>query len=275
MEKIKWYADLRCAVAGVVLCISTLVSGSPITRMDIFDAADNPLLFVTFEYSDAGVCIKRNVFTSDSTFMYSTTIQPGSATVLRKEVSLDFNNNTLYTSTINAPSTGTTAFSSVDQFGLPQYGAPLGYAEATPNTFDITQSGTKLCREQYEYTTDGQLSGITILDKNGVKAWYSVVTPKDVAVGKQVRLLPFNSLQVSVNRGMVRLQCAMAAEQFVSAELLTPNGRRVQYLVHKNISKGNHIFTTSKGSFLASGVFIVRVTINGAAALTRKVIVQN
>jgi hypothetical protein len=272
--KKKWFSDLQCAVSGLVLCISTFVSASPIARIEIFDAADNQLLFVTFDYNDKGICIKRNVFASDSTFMYSTTPQPKSATGPTKEVSLDFNNNPLYTTTVNAPSNGTTAFSTVDQFGLSQYGAPLGYTEGTPNTFNVTQSGARLCSQQYEYNPDGQLSRITIFDKNGNKAWYASVSTPGVAVRKLAKPLPLHLLRVNVNQGVVRLQCSMAAEQFISAELLTPHGRKVLSLVHKNIPKGNHNFTTPTGSFLASGVYIVRVTINGTPALTRRIIAQ-
>ena len=94
---------------------------------------------------------------------------------------MNYLDNPLYTTTINPPSNGKTVFSTVDQFGLSQFGSPLSYTEAAPNTFEITQNGTKLCREQYEYNTDGELSRITIFDKNGVKTWYALVNKEGIA----------------------------------------------------------------------------------------------
>ncbi len=266
MRKSGW-----CA-AAVILCIGTLsANSSPITRMDVFDASDNHLLFVTFEYT-GDVCTGRNVYSSDSTFLYHTKVQSGS-NGSSKEISEDYLENRLFTSTITS-SEGKTDFSAVDQFNLSQFGSPLSHTRTEENTYEIKQNNALLCKEKYEYDSIGQLSSIVIFDKNGQKAWYATIGYKDVGVRKPGVARPLNSLRVSANRGSIVLRCKMINEQFVSAELLTPSGRRVTYLVQKKVTRGDHVFTLSRRELPANGAYIVRVSTDDVPVHVQKIFLQ-
>jgi hypothetical protein len=259
----------RCA-AAVILCIGTLTAGmSQIARMDVYDASDNHLLFVTFEFTGDGVCTGRNVYTSDSTFLYHTAVQNG-ATGPVKENSVDYMENPLYTSTI-AASSGKTDFSTVDQFGLSQFGSALSHTQTEPNFYEIKQDNALLCKETYEYDSLGKLSRIILSDKNGEKAWYATVGYQDVGVRKQGVVRLFKQLKVSATRGSIMLRCALNSGQFVSAELLTPAGRRLRYLVNSKIAKGDHVFTLSRKELPANGAYIMRVSIGNVPVLAQKI----
>jgi len=269
MRKKIFHDTLRCTAA--VFSLAALTWASPITRMDLFDASDNHLLFITFDYNDKGDCIQRNVFSSDSTFMYSTTFTTSNG--VKKEHSVDYLDNTIYNTNINAPSGGATAFTTVDQFGLSQFGAPLSWKKSTENTYDITQNGAKVCTQKYEYNADGDLTGITVMDKNGNKAWYAQIIHHNVAVRRGISEHGMNPMRFSVSRSAIKFYCTLSEAKFVSVELISPAGRRIESLVHGNLTKGKHSFSSSTRN-LASGAYIVRVSIDGTFALTRKVIVQ-
>jgi len=265
MEKLRW-----CAVA-IILSIGTLSAGSSPTRMDIFDASDNHLLFVTFEYT-GDVCTGRNVYAGDGTFLYHTKIQSGTDGSA-KEISEDYLENRLFTSTITS-SGGKTEFSTVDQFNLPQFGSALSYTQSGANAYEIKQGNSLVCNEKYEYDSTGALSRIVIFDKNGQKTWYANIGYKDVGVKRPGIAQPVNSLRVNVSRGMVMIKCKLNSRQFVSAELLTPTGRRVKYLVRKDVAGGDHVFISSKRELPASGAYIVRVSTDDVPVLVQKIFIQ-
>lgn len=260
------------SVAVFLLYIATLSFGSSPTRMDIFDASDNHLLFVTFEYTGDGVCTGRNVYTSDSTFLYHTKIQSGTNGAV-KEISEDYLENRLFTSTIT-PSESRTDFSTVDQFNLPLFGPALNYTQSEQNTFEIKQNNSLICKEKYEYDSTGALSRIVIFDKNGQKAWYATIGYKGVGLKMPGIMRPLNSLRVSTNRGSVMIRCKLNSGQFLSAELLTPSGRRVKYLVKKEVAKGDHVFICSRRELPANGAYIVRVSTDDVPVLVQKIFLQ-
>lgn len=267
MKNARYYLPI-----ALILCFGTLLLASPITRMDVYDAADNQLLYVTFEYSGSGTCTGRSVYTSDSTFLYHTTFT-GSGAVI-KENSVDYLNNPIYVTTINTTASGSKDFTSVDQFGLSQFGAPLSSAQSEPNTYNVTQNSTLLCTQKYEYDSTGELSKILMFDKNSENLWYAQIVHQGVGVVKNRVGRAFNTLRVSATRGAIKVHCGMVVEGLVSAELITPLGRRVMSLVNKKLPAGEHRFALQQANLPASGTYIARVTIDGAAVLTQKIVVQ-
>ncbi|HEX2959799.1 MAG TPA: hypothetical protein VHO70_23385, partial [Chitinispirillaceae bacterium] len=264
---------MRRYAATAVLYLSTLSIGAPINRLDIFDAADNRLLFVTFEYNGTGVCTGRSVFAGDSTFMYKTSIQADGSGGTTKENSVDYLENPIYTATIK--NSGTSAeFSTVDQFGLSQFGSALSHTQSETNLFSINQGAQVVCKEKYEYDSTGSLSKIIILGKDNETLWYAIPGNQNVGITKTGMVKAYNSLGVNASRGVIKFRCVMAAERLVTAELITPSGRRVAYLVNKKLPPGSYSFTTQHAGLTASGTYIVKVSMNGTAVLTQKVIVQ-
>ncbi|HEX7511305.1 MAG TPA: hypothetical protein VF335_08400 [Chitinivibrionales bacterium] len=262
---------------SALLCMALYATGSgvasPITRMDVFDKADNRLLFVTFEYNSAGDCIGRSVFASDSTFLRSVTVQPGSAVAATKEISVDYIGNALFTTTINPPSSGKTTFTTVDQFGLSQFGAPLSYAETSTNAFDVAQGNNILGKEQYEFDGNGALTRITMLDKNGALSWYAVVSQATNVSGNNGPRTALRPARVTADRGNIRLRFDLPSDGVVFADLFTPAGRKALSMVNTPMSAGNHQ-VTADCAVLGTGTYIVKMTVNGIAFLTRKIAIQ-
>jgi hypothetical protein len=185
---------------------------------------------------------------------------------------MDYNENPLYTSTITA-SSGKTDFSTVDQFGLSQFGSALSHTQTEQNTYEIKQGGTLLGKETYEYDSLGKLSRIKFVDKNGETAWYATIGYQEVGVKKHNVARSFNSLTVSANRGSFTIRCVLNSGRIVSAELLTPAGRRVRYLVHDKLLKGDHVFMASRKGLPANGAYIVRVSIDNVPVLSQKIFI--
>ena len=273
MKNVRRSVAVRCFTVVLIVCFESLVTASPIGRMDIFDAADNRLMFVTFEYNGSGECIRRDVFAGDSTFLRSTTVTPQSATEGGKETSVDYEGNTQFVTTIDPPSDGATSFSTVDQFGLSQYGSPLQYQESASNTFTVTQDNTTLCTQQYEYDDNDELTRITVNDKSGNLSWYAQISRKDVSVQRQRTLPVSNRVDITANRGTLRLSFGLSAGGTVGCELISPAGRKVLDLLHRRFTAGNHRFVVSDVA-VSNGMYIMRMTVDGMPAATRMVVVQ-
>ncbi len=257
----------------LLLFIGTMAGSSPISRMDIYDAADNHLLFVTFAYNGSGECTGRSVFTSDSTFLRGATFAPKSETSAGKDEYVDYDGNTVFTTTIQPPSDGKTSFSTVDQFGLSQYGTPLTYRESDPGTFTVSQDNAMLCRQEYIYDDDKELTRINVADNGGKPAWYALITHEDVAV-QQNKVLPLNRpMQVSVNGHTMRLGFGLTTGGVVGCELISPAGRKVLSVMRKRLGAGGHQFFF-KDMPVSAGAYIIKMTVNGKPSANRMVVVQ-
>jgi hypothetical protein len=213
------------------------------------------------------------VFTSDSTFLRSTTIQPGSGTAASKENSVDYLGNPAFVTTINPPAAGKTSFSTVDQFGMTQFGPAMSYQETSANNYDITQNGVLSCKEQYEFGANGDLNKITVLDKNGAPAWYALVSHETSGTIRQPGLTALHSSRITAIRSEIRFKMNLASAGEVRAELFTPSGRRAAVLVDKKMGAGSHSFAVD-GSPFGTGAYVVRVTIGGLPAVSGRVFLQ-
>lgn len=269
----KTWRYYRAGAIGMAFCVIASVGATPIARMDIYDKADNPLLFVTFDYNGSGDCVGRSIYAGDSTFLRKTTLQPGGAAAATKENSVDFNDNPLFVTTVNPPASGKTSFSTVDQFGLAQFGPSLSYTEPVANTFDVTQNNGVICKEQYEFDGNGELTRITMLDKGGVLAWYALVSHQATAVLPSGALSSVRPVRLTETRGKIRLQFDLSSAGLVRAELFTPSGRRALTIVNKQVPAGSHLLTAD-GTRLGNGTYVARMTVNGIASLTRLITVQ-
>ena len=138
MTKIRSGQTVSFLSAVFLLAVSI---SARIDRVDIFDRAGNSLLFVEFEYDAEGKNTGRSVYASDSTFLRRTAFVNDNAGKRIREVSFDFNNDTI----------GRTEFSTIgnkpgisvfDQFKLDQFGAPVSYSANGENSYDIYHNGS-------------------------------------------------------------------------------------------------------------------------------------
>jgi hypothetical protein len=266
---------LRMAVTAAILGGVTLCQAARIDRIDIYDKSDNHLLFVTFDYDSAGKNTGRSVFASDSTFLRSTKFQTSGAGV--KETSFDLEDNLVFSTTINAPTGGKTSFSTVDQFGLDQYGGAMSYTVPSPNNYDVSQSNGTVCKEQYQFGTDGTLLRINVLDKNGSLIYYALPNRTTGTIARPHGSTAQFSL-ITANRGRIKIRLGMMNPGRVCGELYTPAGRRAAGLVDGIFDRGNHtINVNALGSNdypFGNGAYIIRLTIDGVTVVSRKILLQ-
>jgi hypothetical protein len=267
-------AKIRMITAAIVMTWFAIGQAARIDRIDIYDKADNHLLFATFAYDSTGANIGRSVFTSDSTFLRTTTFQPSGTGV--KETSVDFNNSLVFATT-TAPSAGGTAFSTVDQFGMDQFGGAMTATQSSANNYDISQNTTVVCKEQYQFGADGTLNRINILDKSGSLTYYALVTPTTGALSP-VGATPGRASLISANRGRVNAVFSLVHSGRVCVEAFTLTGRRAAVLVDKMFEGGNHAFAVSVfgqgGSRFPNGAYVVRLTIDGVTAVSGKMLLE-
>ena len=127
---------LRSFMRNVIISVLFIVvlKGLPLfaegnfSRLDLFDAQGNHLMFVTFDYDQDGENTGRSVFMSDSTFMRSTKLIRDEGRVL-KEISYNFNGDTVFTTDYTYGVN--TSFLVRDQFKLNSLGGPLSYKATT------------------------------------------------------------------------------------------------------------------------------------------------
>lgn len=264
------YLSVRRAVT-TLLCLSFIFPlAARIDRLDMYDRADNHLLFVTFDYDGTGKCTGRSVFTSDSTFLRSTTFQVDGAGVVVKENSVDFKNDPLITTALSAQS-GKTGFSVTDQFGFNQLGGPMSWSLSGQNTFEITQGMAVIYRVQYQYDAAGALARINVADQTGSQAFYAVVNANlasmDRSPARAERLLFRGG-----HDGRVQASFTLAKSGRIVVEMYTPSGRRVAIVADRMYEAGTHAFTVNPfradGMCFGDGAYILRMSVNGTTVRT-------
>jgi hypothetical protein len=269
------FVQSTLTVCIVVLAFVALCEAARVDRIDIYDKSDNHLLFVTFDYDSTGANTGRSVFASDSTFLRSTTFQPSGTAV--KENSIDFNGSLVF-STTRSPSTGGNAsFSTIDQFGMDQFGGPMSFSLASSNNYTVTQNGQLSCTEQYQIAADGTLNRITILDKTGSLMYYAIASPV-TAISVSPSEMPKQPVLAIGNRGIIKARFNLVRSSHVCLEIYTCAGRKAAGLIDKIVSGGSHELDASVpgpgGKGLGNGAYIVRLTIDGTAAVSNKMLLQ-
>ena len=251
----------------------TLFAAARIDRIDLYDNADNHLLFVTFDYDAGGKNTGRSVFASDSTFLRHTSFQTNTAGDIDKETSLDFDSNTAYYTTLSA-SAGKTTFSVFDQFGLDQLGGSVSYSAANQTSFDLSQNSTLLNRITYDTASDGSLNRINVLDKTGSLLYYAVVTNATGVIQGAVAHVPVRPGITLTNSGQCLVVFEVLKRSMVSLEMFTVSGRNVGRLFRRQFAAGTYSFRAQpdagNATRPAAGIYLLRLSINGAtAAVTR------
>jgi hypothetical protein len=264
------YSSVRRAVT-TLLCLSFIFPlAARIDRLDMYDRADNHLLFVTFDYDGTGKCTGRSVFTSDSTFLRSTTFQVDGAGVSVRENSVDFKNDPLFTTAFSAQS-GKTGFNVTDQFGLHQLGGPMGWSLSGQNSYEITQGMTVIYRMVYQYDAVGALARINVADQAGGPAYYALVNA-NLAAPERSFSRAGRLLFRGGHDGRVQASFTLAKSGRIVVEMYTPSGRRVATVADRMYEAGTHAFTVNPfradGTCFGDGAYFLRMSSNGTTVRT-------
>ena len=246
-----------------ILCFGAFAG--KIDRIDIFDSAENPLLFVTLEYDSAGNNIGRTVYTSDSTFLRSTSFTKDQSGNITAENSIDYEENPLFTTSISQQ-TGKTNFTINDQFKMDFLGAPMSYARSSAGEYTISQSGSTLYMQKYEYDSDGTLNRINYTDPSGKLLYYATVKQQTGIInssihGKNPQLVPVFHAGLD---GKLLVTFSLAKPSIVTIEIFNSTGRLASKTLKKSVAAGRQTLTMKCNDQLSAGTYISRISVNGS-----------
>jgi len=264
---------------SILIFIVSLFSVSftePVRYLHFYDAADNSLMFIEFEYDAQGVNTSRYVYMSDTTFIKKINIQSSPDGFKVRETSLDFNDDTLFSATYKAES-DKNSFNVKDQFGVDQFGSDISYAETGTDKFDITQNNKLLNR--ISYIKEGDIyKRINVTDNNGTLIYYATVEYESgagvVYNSKKNNTIP-TLRHLGNNRFEIRLTMLKPAP--VSCELATLSGRKVGKVVNRNFASGTvkEVINFNKSlTNLTTGVYLLSLSIDGNRVLKEKILIQ-
>jgi hypothetical protein len=275
--KTPWKNILPLVAVFIVTPCFILFGAARIDRIDIYDKSDNHLLFVTFDYDAAGKNTGRSVFAGDSTFLRHTTFQTDVQGVVTKETSVDFDSNTVFSTTRNV-SAGKTTFSVFDQFGLDQLGGAASYSVSGQNAYDVTQNGAVINRISYDTAGDGSLSRINVLDKTGSLLYYAAVTNATGVLQGNFSHVPGCPGIYLVKGTRCAVTFQVSKRSLVSLEMFTVSGRNAGKLFCGQYTAGTysfHVQLNAGGTARpAAGIYLFRLSIDGASAAVRTGMVE-
>ena len=255
------------AVLSLFLMASAAVSPS---QLDLYDAYDNHLLYMTFQYNDAGLNTGREVFMSDGTFMRRVAISYNSSGKRASEVSYNFNEDTSWVMKYEGEGTG---FSIADQFKLDQVGGSVNYTSADQMNFDLTyqKTGGLAARMAYEKDgTTGNLSKVSVFDQGGAMQYYGLFRYAGAGVThpKSEGLKGSSQALVKPRGGsMIEVSFNLRSAGEVRCDLITLSGRHAATLLRGKMDAGiqKRSFRMDGKSYrgVAGGVYVFVVSIDG------------
>lgn len=257
------------------VALSIVSVSAQIDRMDIFDRADNRLLFVKFDYDKDGKNSGRSVYTSDSTFLRRTTFVIDKTGKTVREVSFDFNNDTIIKtdfSTIDKKP----GISVLDQFNLNQFGAPVSYASDGDNSYDIYHNGSIVYRMKYMYGSNGELNRIDVLSTSNSLMYYVVVsTPSGVVQRSRISYKSVPKITFSDNRCFISADLKSVTDLKICIYNLS--GQLVSVPFFRRLNPGilKEKFSVDAPSRRLSGnLYIATLYINGEAISSSRFIIR-
>lgn len=254
-------------MAGLTAALFVRAFAGGIDRLDIFDNADNRLLFVTFEYDSAGNNSGRTVYASDSTFLRSTRFTKDAGGNVTVENSVDYESNPVFATRIS-PQTGRTDFTVSDQFTMDMLGAPMSYTKSTAvaGEYAISQGGATLYKQKYQYANDGSLTRIDYTDPSGTLLYYATVSLKTGTIAGDVHGMRLQLAPVfrAASGGKLLVLFTLAAPSDVSVELFTPAGRLALKTAGRSLGAGRRTLAATCSETSGPGTYIARISVNGS-----------
>jgi|SRR5690554_1359791 len=252
----------------LVLLLPFTVFVNPIEKVDIFDSANNHLMFINFKYDNSGNNISRSIYMSDSTFIREVLIDGN------KEYSINFNGDTVLTSNYNKDGSSTN-LSVLDQFNLDMLGGQISYSENSSNNFEVKQKGSVINKISYE--TNSDKTRINILNSSGELQFYATINDTTSILTRNKRNT-FSAPSLKMNNNQIKIHFNLSKASIINCELVSLSGRRIAKLISKKAVKGtqNEIIRISeKMPALSSGVYFLTLSINGKRVLNEKILMQN
>lgn len=260
---------------------SFVMAGQSPSRIDLYDGSDNHLMYITFKYDADGCNVGRTIYMADSTFMRDVVIMYNDLGQRIREVSYNFNGDTIYTSNYVHSKDGT-GFTLRDRFGLDLAGDRVIYSNVNPSYVDLIYEHSTDHAATVSYTRDseGRPQRVDITNKPGRDVYYGIFTYSTAIDDSRSKLkrekLPPVSIQTMASRITVAFNLRSSGE--VRCELLTLSGRRVALLHNGKMPQGTftrHFNLDGDAGRLSSGVYLIKVSINGSAVLNSRYLHQS
>jgi hypothetical protein len=246
-----------------------------VNYLHIYDASDNRLMYIEFEYDASGNNISRSVYMSDSTFIKKTVFQKTDGKRV-KETSLSFNEDTLFNASFKTEGTKNT-ITMKDQFGVEQFGGDVSYTEATTDNFDFSQNSKIINKIKYEKDGSGNYNRMNVYDNADHLIYYATLAqiPSGVVNHTQNTLNKPSLHAIGNNRFEFRFN--ILKPSMVSCELTSLSGRQVGKLINRKVASGAVKEVISIGKSMpniANGVYLMSFSIDGKSVSREKVLVQ-
>jgi hypothetical protein len=261
-------------VAGITAALCFYASAGGIDRIDIFDNAENHLLFVTFEYDSAGNNTGRTVYASDSTFLRATQFTKDQSGNVTAENSVDYESNPLFTTRI-IPQSSKTNFSIKDQFDMDFLGAQTSFEKNEAGEFAISQGGATLYKQKYEFASDGRLMRIDYTDPSGTLLYYATVTGSIGTIHGAAHDLhtQFAPVIRTAAGGKLLASFTLTVPSNVTVELFTPAGRLAEKTIGRSLAAGRRTLIVGCDKMFGAGTYIARISINDSPIFNGRLLV--
>ncbi len=266
---------------AVALCAAAVFSKSP-QRLDIYDNADNHLMFVMFEYENEKN-VSRTVYMSDSTFVRKVLIIYDLQGNRASEISINFNNDTSFVSDYQYRG-DTASFSIKDYFGIDQMGGRVRYKTNDDLHFSFSYQDPFKPGSSVIYTID--------YEKNNDNDFTKVSVSDNIHGLSHYGLFSYGGTRTAVSfstkapQAVVHVRSAKAIEMLLNLEkaaqvrcgLLSLSGRRIGTLFDNHLAAGRHFKSLRVGQGLApnlaEGVYLFFVAIDGKVAAKGRFLFQ-
>jgi hypothetical protein len=268
----------HAAAIFIAAAIAAACAISP-QRLDLYDRDGNHLMFVTFEY-ESQKNVSRTVYMSDSTFVRKTFISYDLQGNRARESSLNFNSDTSYVSEYQHRG-DTAMFSIRDIFGVDQLGGRVRYLtdDSLTFTFSYQTAGASVTYViNYEKNQLGDLAKVTVSDYAQGKLFSGFFSYS----GSPVKTLrsPDAKQLASVrlrNAKVLDLGLNLEKPSLVRCCLVSLSGRRAGVLFEGRLAAGSQNKSLRLGGLgrMAEGVYMLTVSVDGAAVLKTKYLMQH
>lgn len=248
-----------------VLSIPAISSSSQIKRMSFFDKAGNSLLFVDFDYDSSGINTGRSIYTADSTFLRRTTFVNDASGKRTREVSLNFNNDTIGTTKMSSVNNNP-GISVFDQFNLDQFGAPVSYNANGENIFNVYQNGSVIYKMKYMYSTDGDLNRIEVLSTSNDLLYY-VNVENTVKASRKMQFNNQAEPRIVLHGNCGQISINLKSQSDLKVCMYNISGQLVAVPFVKTLPQGSQTvyFKINNPGFnaKAGGLYIIRTYLDG------------
>jgi hypothetical protein len=265
----------RKIVYGVLFSFFGVINADPVRRVDFFDASNNHLMFITFEYDNNGNNTAREVYMSDSTFVKRTILVKNGSGKSDKEVSFDFNQDTSFVTTFGYKSENT-EMTVKDQFAVDQLGGKVNFKESGDN-YEVSQNGSAFNKINYEKDGSGNYNRINISDNSGALMYYALVSTSMSVFSRPVHKTGNQATLYPKGNNCFELKFKVQEAVKVSCDLYSLSGRSIAKLFNKDVAAGISKETVWIGKSvpgIANGVYLMSLTVNGKKVLNEKILIQ-